>query len=858
MRTNIYLNSYVALASYSMYTCDSGSGCVYDHEVGVIGCKVLFPGTARSVFTGCEASTAHVQYLGHQTGGLNSGSDLTENPLETVNISEPLSPPSPTTSEPAESRSIGNMYAAIVAVLGVVFLLLGATAIWLYRSQRYMKRAMKVENGAASDTKAPTEISSYHQGTFSLSMREKLGAAGLLAVFLPLPLEIASLGFLSTFWTTPTQPTNETLRGWIINGKLPTIIAILSLVLRLSKGAQTALAVAMIASIALEGFRVSIEDIPALMIQRSNSAASTEILLLFLRKAFAKGRPRQISFLVPLLLLAILSYATEFTSTLLLSDLGSKFVRGSNATEPFPMGFDEISYQQRGDGNDDVNYAGAPPAIFPLFAELGNGTSRSDFIDYTGLSLRAFLPISSLSDRQSLRNFSGYATIINTTTICVRPHVLDFSVASSNENPQLTVVKVVVDYPLLKTELGSNGFDAAAFFDRRVGNNSKFNQFSKLQGSSSLGGNFSCTIPTSTLSVYGTNQGTPTFLCSLGGIRAFAFVNLTGFINPDNITKENDWWNVSNLTELSVDEVGSWSMLTYKRVRMAWSISLCSTVIEPQFQEVTIWSESPLIETYLITNNVTKALDTANLLQWLDASNKTSSYQERGVQSLGRITNLAGVQPRIGILPINRPLGGNPLGPYYQDGKMTYWLCERCPEKFSNGPAYFHPVYTRILQDSLAETGQPSKALQAFWTLIYQAYYYDNLLFFNVFSNSTYTSWSMVLAPVQWRGFIVVIVLTITHLLLVYGTCAHFLYWTKFSKLHDPWLAYTQTCRGAFADALEDVTLRGIKNPAKMLRKQGRSEDIVGLDVDVLGRAVGVRKRNPKLSDANLGNSDSE
>jgi hypothetical protein len=209
--------------------------------------------------------------------------------------------------------------------------------------------------------------------------------------------------------------------------------------------------------------------------------------------------------------------------------------------------------------------------------------------------------------------------------------------------------------------------------------------------------------------------------------------------------------------------------------------------------------------------------------------------------------------PIVGENTLAKPLTGNPLGPYYQNGMMTYRLCQSCTESNPKlGLSYFHPVHTRILLDSLAATNSPARALQAFWTVVYQSYYYDNLQFFNVFSNSSYVTWSSVLVPTQTRGLALVISFVVAHLVLVYVTLICFHRQTRFSRLHDPWLAYTQAHHGELANALDDSVMRTVKSPEGLLRRQQESDKPVGLDVDILGRAVGIRKRPKRMAVFNM------
>ncbi|KAI1503046.1 hypothetical protein F5X99DRAFT_376598 [Biscogniauxia marginata] len=196
---------------------------------------------------------------------------------------------------------------------------------------------------------------------------------------------------------------------------------------------------------------------------------------------------------------------------------------------------------------------------------------------------------------------------------------------------------------------------------------------------------------------------------------------------------------------------------------------------------------------------------------------------------------------------MSRPLGGNPMGRYYQDGKMTYQHCDHCVPHYADNLAYFHPVHTEILIDILASTRQPALALQAFWTLVYQSYYYDTLQFFNIFSNSSYVLWKPASVPTTSHGFTAVCCRMAMHLVLFFGILTAFLRCTQFSKVHDPWLAYTQAYTGELADMLDDMHVRGLRDPGKLLTGQTTVEEPVGLDLDILGRAVGVRKRQKKL-----------
>ncbi|KAI8951523.1 hypothetical protein F4801DRAFT_291482 [Xylaria longipes] len=106
-------------------------------------------------------------------------------------------------------KSVG-LYAGTVTASVILFLLLVALAIWLFRSERRMRQDSAAKT-IVNNSETFTEISTFHDSNFSLSILEKLGISGVLAMSLPLILDIASLGFLSTIWTMPTaQGSNDT------------------------------------------------------------------------------------------------------------------------------------------------------------------------------------------------------------------------------------------------------------------------------------------------------------------------------------------------------------------------------------------------------------------------------------------------------------------------------------------------------------------------------------------------------------------------------------------------------------------------------------------------------------------------
>ncbi|KAI0599995.1 hypothetical protein F4775DRAFT_85198 [Biscogniauxia sp. FL1348] len=912
--TDVYRNDPCGIANndtriWGDFECPTRWVCAYDPSLSIAGCAAsdTSPTFSHSMYTSCRPYTPHaVQFLGSKTSdncGENCGNEAlvtscgpvtfgfltVENyhcatkhllagssnfrqlyctaspteysitlshgpgystPLSKIDLLEALrSTDTQGTEGQKGSAQNDQKWIAVASVSGVLLLVLVVAAVWLYRTRPRV-------HSAQGDEKVGVEDESFQEASRVLSYQERLGKVGILSIFLPVPLIMASLGLLITFWVTPTQPDNETLRQVIIENKLPIIIAICSLVIRLSSATQTALAISMMASIALENHFVGITEIPTLLIQRSNNGVSYDLPILFLGMMRSTPRLRLAKMAVPLCLLTAMSTTLQSSSAILLSDLGSAHIPGTNLSEPFPLGFDySPSSQGRGIEQNNIDYSAAPPVAYPPFAELvsipSRNTSQADLV-----IKRAFLPLSSQTKRQSLRNFTGYATMIDASTKCVRPILQDLSLRVSG-SPDFVAINASIS---LDTYM-ADGIDQKLYFDEYFldlfSNSSNMDQYALPGYSGRLNRHIWCTIYSPPLDLPKLDIDDLSFMCSSGGVRAFAFVNLLSLNKTASSQQPTraGWWAINNISDITVDTDSKppWTLIKYPNSPYAWQITLCSTKLEPKYQVINAWSDSPLVEKILVTDNDTKALNSTNLLLWLGATENKTTLTDRSVLAFeippGQSRDGTREQPWIGSTSMIRPLGGNPMGRYYVDGNMTYKLCEHCEPQYADGVAYFHTVYTKILRDVLASSpGGPALALQAFWTLVYQAYYYDNLPFFNIFSNSSSVLWEPVQVPTGWGGLAAVCGIMVAHLALFFAVLAVFLRRTRFSSVHDPWLAYTQAHTGELADALDEMHRRGLRDPGKLSTTgEAGAEKTVGLDLDILGRAVGVRRRHKKL-----------
>lgn len=741
---------------------------------------------------------------------------------------------------------------AVLCIFIILLLILIWLAVHLYRSNNRLKHEINAkvdEDSEDSESGDDTD----EMTSPSLTYFEKLGLESTIQLCISIPLITASLSFLSIFWATPTQPQSTVLRNWISSNSLPTIVTVTSLVIRAGILGQTALGISMIASLALEQFHGRIQDIPTLLIQRSTPGGTFDLLLVFGRRIFGPRGQRPIQLLIPLLLLATTSTGLQFTSTILLWDLNAGDVASPPKTEPLPLGYSKTFAIQH---NSHVDYAGSPPVSLPPFAEASLDTPETyQTIDYTGLSLRAFLPFTSQAARLSLRKFRGYTTIMNTTTLCVNPPIQELTIRPTPDSSSRHLsMNITFNVPEIIRQLTISGFNASEFFNDRGYSQREIEE--PRGPTETLSGTFSCIIHAAFLKGYSVENNDRSLarnLCSLGGTGTFLFVsedfNENAIHDGGNLTlhrfdQDESLWQVGDTSEVTMSTYKeAWTTVAYKaNPSVRFNMSLCASILQPGYQLVDISSDSSLKEQSLSMHNSPQVPNPTNLLQWLGATNYSLSLGNRGVMLLTNVT-ADDHRPQPNHWLLDCPLSRNPLGKFFKDRTTTYNLCFLCDEGGADdNVAYLHPIYTAVIRQSLADSG-PAKTLQAFWTLVYQSYYYDTLPFYDYMWNGTYESWVPVQVPVRRHGFITICSLAAIHLLLILSILSVFLRQTRFSRLHEPWLVFTQAWDGELADVLEDAARRRISDPAQVFQPQNRGDEIVGLDLDALNRAVGLRKR---------------
>lgn len=254
------------------------------------------------------------------------------------------------------------------------------------------------------------------------SLYDRFGWLAITILITTTLLILGAIGFLWFIWISDQR--NKTWHGIAVRNWITRAVTLTSVVVRTSVSLQATTGTSMLAGLALENPQILILHLASVSMMR-NANAGPYVLLLLMFKAFLKNPQRWRQILLPtlILLLALVSLLSEFTSTTLLSDLKQGTTPGHSSSSTAATNFvydtnGSIPFVSRG-----TVWTKKPP-FYPAFAEYHQDLADlpADTID-TGLSLRAFLPIQTQEQRSMLRNFSGRATVVDSRVRCVRPQL---------------------------------------------------------------------------------------------------------------------------------------------------------------------------------------------------------------------------------------------------------------------------------------------------------------------------------------------------------------------------------------------------------------------------------------------------
>ncbi|KAL3486979.1 hypothetical protein BJX62DRAFT_241463 [Aspergillus germanicus] len=606
---------------------------------------------------------------------------------------------------------------------------------------------------------------------------------GILGASILLPLSLVTLlpvAILSVLWTqsanalaggNPQTPwINALNRGWLTG-----VVTICTAVIRIIVALQVSQTTAMLAAVILEAEAVGtpLLHLPFFSMVRALSTTPNNLLYPF---RLQPGKSF-LSFCICLLVIleALLLVASQFLSTLLVSDFGDgTFILPSNTTT-FPL----IPHD-----SPILSWWSVPPSAAWTFGELLEPFVSGPSYHDTGHTYRAIPLFETESERVSLREYTGFAPVMDNRVVCVAPRLWDVYIdrMSSSTNTRIWGTSEIGDenYPQIFRERNDTfllEFDCPVPLGGDQGNN---------------GGESTLCAPYSPVG----NPSDPL----IGSDMAEIFL-IFDVISREALTAGAPLEQAVNVTGTD----GPWTVLNgdgREDGADAVRITACVVDTEADTFRVEMHRSWDGIEPRMSWDRERSGYSTSDIRRQLGLSLSPAPLEERGLLSLSprdqwtRYThpdspyNGTHKWSFLSTLPAadTHPIGQNKTS--QNPAIKLSLLAER--DALDNA----HLTHVHLFQDTLRETGSPALAAQALVTRSFQMAYYEQLprleptLDVEVAFAVTRTT------PVRWTGFGVVMGIVAGHLGVTGVILGLFLVYTRTSLVGETWFGVSEVVAG--------------------------------------------------------------
>ncbi|KAK6537176.1 hypothetical protein TWF694_011373 [Orbilia ellipsospora] len=690
-------------------------------------------------------------------------------------------------------------------------------------------------------------VVSHESDTFVTSSKEKtkrtiydaFGIYGIVSISLGLPVIFAAFGFLVVLWHqsirifgldqeiyfTPVDPVivPQIPNFWhslILQNWTTRAVTICSACIRVATAAQIGLMVSMVSSLICERFGCRAAQLAEFSVLRSVNAEPQSMLLPLIRNL--RSVTHIICFLAILIFLSI-SLITQFLSTILFSDFEFCTIVGARNISSRPV-------MTLRNTIGPMSVWSSAPQSYPRFAEHTKAppSSGDGFYD-TGNVLRAFIPLSTSTERSTLRSYSGPALAYDARVSCLQPVLENINITNG-------LFDTIQDYTY-------------AIFDVGVHNTSNVLSAGPETVTCNL-----FELPNSDDLIYAPpgNGLWELSLCYLAPMTVFRnpVVDIIGpssttFNSASNYLIINTTGTVDEVRKLSGAEIiqteGPWVSLRKKDVNASIDISLCVTNFTPLTVNITAGANYDFPEPDLDWKSQSPdygSYDGAHVALILGAFNNTDLLQgyERGLLDLGFPDNASNAdESYIYLNAVEAPFGVTALfrgnetpisGPGFSSSVQ---MGGRLPLIPDGQTIIAHRKNIGLFQYIMTTTRNPALALQSLLTVLLGVVFYDFLPEFEVTADTTAVFSTQASIPIIWRGIYILGAALGIHLIFLFCIVTLFLRNTRVSFLGNFWMAVSQIVSqdtlaiiGSSTDKKDSKVdewciEKGLNNPIKVL-----------------------------------------
>ncbi|KAF4958661.1 hypothetical protein FGADI_2209 [Fusarium gaditjirri] len=636
---------------------------------------------------------------------------------------------------------------------------------------------------------------------------------------------LACVAFLCFLWFGNED--NSVWRHIVITNWVSRSITITSLVLRWSVTAQAVVMTSMIAALLLQMSQTPLAQAAAVSLAVCSNRGPHELIF---RLPRSLGSQKWLFWLVVLLMTCITTLL-QFTSTALLSDVGSGIIIDSQSHK--------ISYGLNSSFGSSLapsgGYINARPLSYPAFAEYTEPASPRDGVTDTGLSMRAFLPIDPQSSREAVISYNGMATVMDSRVACMRPTFANVTVQSYGIYRWIAgSVWTKLKVPRMNTTSGMDGevqpypFNCSYSLDQGDPDSSLRISFCNVYFMDENGDR-----DTGIISDMKPIPPEPYTAPTPGGM--YLIINTTG--------AHGDWNEVNNAgrnlrIETVAQDKSEWTTLESDVKGLSFVMTLCS--FDPVVQDMNITatrikgSAEPMARWLTSTSTY----DTGAIQVQLGGTKHHLSYDDRGIFKLARMDSWL-TPPSIihrGTYWESSP--APPADPQYilfgafdglpGGGGFSINLMGPDDSGDANGIRLTR-LHGEVFKETIKATGSAAWAIQALITSLYSMAYYDYIFQFDIPAPAELKVEQVVTRPVSVKFLIVVLALLSLHLALMIFATLWFSQRAKDGLIGGSWAAVARISGQPTDDWLAKASTRTDTEISKGLKNVGQQVKLVGL-----------------------------
>jgi hypothetical protein len=230
---------------------------------------------------------------------------------------------------------------------------------------------------------------------------------------------LVSIALLSFLWRS--SDSNTAWRVIVLANWTTRMVTLSALALRIAVSVQAGIATSMLASLIIEGTGIRIINAPEVSAIRFSNSGPHTLFWIYAKQASS------CALLMLLTILTISTIATQFSSTILLSDFELISILGPPSNSWMAYGFDPTSFEGSElnlyKGIYGTDYSAHLLTEYPSFGEYSIPLERKDEIDDTGTVIRSMIPIADKDTRERLRHYRGKAFAFDARTVCIQPKI---------------------------------------------------------------------------------------------------------------------------------------------------------------------------------------------------------------------------------------------------------------------------------------------------------------------------------------------------------------------------------------------------------------------------------------------------